>query len=423
MPKRQRPHGSDNVLIQNSWKPDIFAHTEHGGVKAGTINFAWHSAQWILAEVQGGFVTIRNFWKPNHYLHCQKHRLEAGVIQKHWWSSMWKLHRLDGGAFRIENRWKRGHFLHIENGTLELGGIHPKWLSARWVLRSASERSKVPKKMSSLQVSLQPLLVPGGAKQRQIGRDKCLALALQSGLRIFARRDTAAAAEHVRKHGFAVMESVLSESVLQTVQKGYARAIQIAVQSNPNGNRGRLRYSISQWKQLWEICMPLVDQPEIIDVMRHYFRCKFEDICATSFHGDFSLPGVGQQGMHIDMESARGGNPEMAPELMVYYNMIDHDDRTGPTRFVKGSQKRLSLGREVKEEASVLAFAPRGSAIIMDRRTWHGGTRNVSSFARPMLGPQYCGPRSNCRYQRCIDPERFAKLSPLGQQVCRKLTA
>merc|ERR1711953_361545 len=101
-----------------------------------------------------------------------------------------------------------------------------------------------------------------------------IALALQDGLHMFAREDTAAAAEHVLKHGFAVMASVLSDSVLHTVQRGYARAIQIAVQSNPNGNRGPLRYSISHWRELWEICLPLVDQPEIIDVMRHYFRCN-----------------------------------------------------------------------------------------------------------------------------------------------------
>merc|ERR1712176_1326746 len=182
---------------------------------------------------------------------------------------MWKLHRLDGGACRIENRWKPGHFLHIENGRLELGGIRPEWLSARWILRSASERSKVPKKMSELELCLQPLLVPGGAEQLQLGRDKCIALALQAGLRMFTRQDTAAAAEHVRKHGFAVMESVLSNSALQTVQKGYARAIQNAVQSNPNGNRGPLRYSISHWNKLWEICLPLAEQPDIIDVMRH----------------------------------------------------------------------------------------------------------------------------------------------------------
>lgn len=427
MPKRLRDLSQDSVRIQSLWKRDQFLHIEKGRVEVGAIDLGWHSAQWILLEVEGGdFVKIQNFWRPDQYLHCEQHRLEAGAIESHWWSAMWKVHRLDGGAFQIENRWKPGLFLHTEPGKIDLGPIEPQWHSARWFLCSSSQSAKSGKSSSckvklNVEKWLQPLMEPAPAEQRQIGRDKCIALAIQSGMRLFTGKESTAAAEHVRDFGFAVVESVLSDSVLAIVQRDYAEAIRNAIHSAPNGNRGFLRYSLSQWGPPWELGLSLLDQPEVIDVMRHYFRCRVEGIFVESLHGDFSLPGVEQQPMHIDMHSAKGGNPEMANTLMVYFNMIDHDDLTGPTRFVTGSHKRLSNQSDVKEEKSVLAFAPRGSAIIMDRRTWHGGTRNVSQFARPMLGPHYGGPRSRCKIQRSLDHEHFAKLSPLGQQVCRKI--
>ena len=266
---------------------------------------------------------------------------------------------------------------------------------------------------------LKPLTYPATPSQRQSGRDKCFALAKRDGLPMFTSHESEQAASHLRAHGFVVMCDVLSDSVLATVQQYYAEAIRIAVRCNPMGNRGHHRYSLG--KPPWMLGLPVVAQPEVIDVLRHYF--KTNDVVLESLTGDFSLPGAAKQRMHIDMRCGKHDHDkDMANVIKVYYTMMDHDDITGPTRFVKGSQRRSASGEKAKEEESILAFAPKGSAMIMDLRVWHGGTVNNSQYARPIIGAHYQGPHSKNRpIERSLDRERFEQLTKLEQQVCRRV--
>ena len=105
--------------------------------------------------------------------------------------------------------------------------------------------------------------------------------------------------------------------------------------------------------------LPLVAQPEVIAVLRYYFQTDGVEL--ESLTGDFSLPGAAKQKMHIDMRCGKHDrNQDMAHVIKVYYTMMDHDENTGPTRFVKASQRRSAFGEKAKEEESTLAYAPRG---------------------------------------------------------------
>jgi len=257
--------------------------------------------------------------------------------------------------------------------------------------------------------------------QRQTGYEKCIALARREGLQIFTRFEPEQAAKHLREHGFAVMCNVLSDAVLDSVQKYYAETIRIAVRCNPKGNRGHHRYSLGSPPMV--LGLPLVAQPQIIDTLRRYFDS--DAVRLVNLTGDFSLPSAQAQQMHIDLPAGCGKHDRderMANVLKVYYTMMDHDDITGPTRFVKGSHRRSARGENVKEEGSILAYAPRGSAIIMDLRVWHGGTANKSPFARPMIGAHYAGPHTQeLPIQRGLDRARFDQLTELEQEVCRNV--
>jgi len=257
--------------------------------------------------------------------------------------------------------------------------------------------------------------------QQKTGHDKCIELARREGLQIFTCREPEQAAKHLREHGVAVMCNVLSDAVLDSVQKYYAETIRIAVRCNPKGNRGHHRYSLGMPPMV--LGLPLVAQPAVIDTLRHYFGN--DDVSLEDLSGDFSLPSAEAQHMHIDFPAGCGKhdrNEHMANVIKVYYTMMDHDDITGPTRFVMGSHRRSVRGEKVKEEKSILAYAPRGSAVIMDLRVWHGGTANKSPFARPMIGAHYQGPHTQERpIQKGLDRARFDQLTELEQKVCRNV--
>ena len=89
-------------------------------------------------------------------------------------------------------------------------------------------------------------------------------------MQVFTGIESEQAASRLRGHGYAVMRDVLSDSVLATVQQYYAEAIRVAVRCNPMGNRGHHRYSLG--KPPWVLGLPLVAQPEVIDVLQHYFK-------------------------------------------------------------------------------------------------------------------------------------------------------
>merc|ERR1740121_1293380 len=113
--------------------------------------------------------------------------------------------------------------------------------------------------------------------------------------------------------------------------------------------------------------------------------------------GDFSLPGAEKQDLHADVPArdiARQlflhrdpANPSVTfmelplPAVKVYFPLVDLDDSTGPPRFLPGSHKRTAsedVPPPEQEPATVLAYCPAGSALLMDQRVWHGGTPNLS---------------------------------------------
>lgn len=97
----------------NIWKPDMsvitepadegyvrirdtrtgYMHVENGSLQTGSIQDAWHSAQW-KQEVEGDFVRFQNRWKPEVYLHVETGTVDAGTISPGWLSAQWK----SGGA-------------------------------------------------------------------------------------------------------------------------------------------------------------------------------------------------------------------------------------------------------------------------------------------------------------------------------------
>merc|ERR1712139_547493 len=84
---------------------------------------------------------------------------------------------------------------------------------------------------------------------------------------------------------------------------------------------------------------------------------------------------------------------KIPPAVKMYAPLVDMTEEVGPTRFVPGShlctmQGKLPYGKDF-EAATVFATCPRGAAVLMDMRVWHGGSRNNSKLPRPILGVHY----------------------------------
>lgn len=258
---------------------------------------------------------------------------------------------------------------------------------------------------------------------RRQGRERCLGLAAREGLRLFrgnsmvpgeaeAEAEVRAAARHIQEHGFAVILDALEGDVLRKMQNLAVELMHVAVKTAPMGNRGDHRYSLGRTTMVGAT-LPLADRPSVARVLKEFWGS--DDFTLQCTGGDFSLPEAEEQRMHADMPDRNASremklynyhdpeNPDRtflhlhpAPYLKVYYTMVDFDDQTGPPRFVLGSHRRTAdedlPTTRAEEPPTVRAFCPRGSALIMDMRVWHGGTPNLSNRARPMLSAHFSAP-------------------------------
>jgi ectoine hydroxylase-related dioxygenase (phytanoyl-CoA dioxygenase family) len=133
-------------------------------------------------------------------------------------------------------------------------------------------------------------------------------------------------------------------------------------------------------------------------------------------HGDFGLssitgraaqPGEGHQGLHRDnivMDSAN-----------ILWAVSDFTPENGPTRLVPGSHLHPKAPHEAMEDSAarhpdeIYCIVPAGTLIVINGRTWHGGTRNGTNRPRHLISAFFL-PRG--RYQT----ESQRRLSEASQQ-------
>lgn len=133
-----------------------------------------------------------------------------------------------------------------------------------------------------------------------------------------------------------------------------------------------------------------------------------EDVVLGSFVAVTSLPGSGDQQLHLDTPPLFGDDAVGASVppycLTLVVPLVDMNARNGSTAFYPGSHRGVTDG--APDAARIAPEVPVGSALLFDARVWHGGTPNRSTAPRPVL---------YCTYQRSWfrDAVNFGRQVPL----------
>jgi ectoine hydroxylase-related dioxygenase (phytanoyl-CoA dioxygenase family) len=193
------------------------------------------------------------------------------------------------------------------------------------------------------------------------------------------------------ENGYLPMENLLSE---EQVDRLRARFDELVAEEGEDAGKevhqeaGTHRLSnLIDKDELFEIC---ISHPKVLAAMHHVLGDEFK---LSSLNGRASLPGQGLQGLHADWKGGvEKGDYYVCNSIWL---LSDFTEENGATRVVPGSHNSGQHPRDVLDEPTaehpdqVLLTAKRGTVVIFNSHTWHGGTLNQTDQLRYGLHAYY----------------------------------
>jgi hypothetical protein len=153
---------------------------------------------------------------------------------------------------------------------------------------------------------------------------------------------------------------------------------------------------------------PLFDitflHPRALAAVNHLMRGDFG---LSSITGRAAQPGEGLQAIHRDNTTL--------PSANVLWAVSDFTPDNGPTRLIPGSHLYPGAPNELLQDPTaphpdeIHCVVPAGTLIVINGKTWHGGTRNNTNRPRHLISAFFL-PRG--RYQ----PDSCRRLTPDSHQ-------
>lgn len=160
--------------------------------------------------------------------------------------------------------------------------------------------------------------------------------------------------------------------------------------------------------------------PRVLAAIAHVLGGPFK---LSSLNSRASLPGHGLQALHADWP--RATTPGDYYVCNSIWLLDDFTPENGATRVVPGTHRS---GRVPKEDMTdpqaahpdeIQLLAPRGTVVIFNSHTWHGGTLNRTGAPRRAIHSYFCrrDQVQQIDQQRYIRPETLARLSPAARFI------
>jgi len=251
------------------------------------------------------------------------------------------------------------------------------------------------------------------------------------GVEILAGAELEKAAAIFHREGFVCIKDPLTTEQFDLAKAGAEMVMdqQEAEVGKAQMNRGFARHSFGMQMEHWAWCQ-LVDLPTILPILDQIWSS--EDYTCSGAGGDYSLPGAQIQSLHRDMGDFLADPWGVCttvdlptPFIVVNFTMVDFTVENGAIRFVPGTQRSRAAIPDLAGEPEWMRHnqlcAPANTAIIRDVRCWHGGSPNTSNHRRPMTSVGYFSPWRRASEEQGMPVEHFRRLSPRGQQLCRRL--
>ena len=161
-------------------------------------------------------------------------------------------------------------------------------------------------------------------------------------------------------------------------------------------------------------------RPRVLAAIAHVLGDAFK---LSSLNSRASLPGHGLQALHADWPRAtRPGDYYVCNSIWL---LDDFTPENGATRLVPGTHRSGRTPGEALADPQaahpeeIQLVAPRGTVVIFNSHTWHGGTRNRTDAPRRAIHAYFCrrDQVQQIDQQRYVRPETLARLGPAARFI------
>lgn len=191
--------------------------------------------------------------------------------------------------------------------------------------------------------------------------------------------------------GYLPLEGLLSQPLVDGLRTRFDELVELEGEDagkEVHQEAGTYRLSnLIDKDEAFSVC---ISHPKVLAAMHHVLGDAFK---LSSLNGRAALPGHGLQGLHADW---KGG---VAPGDYYVCNSIwlltDFTEANGATRVVPGSHRSGEHPRDVLDDPSaphpeeILLTGKKGTVVIFNSHTWHGGTLNRTDEPRYGLHAYY----------------------------------
>lgn len=230
--------------------------------------------------------------------------------------------------------------------------------------------------------------------------------------------------EHHRRElveeGYTIVERLIPDSVVDELSAAVQRLErELAVQPGDNrfeGNRTVRTYNLLARDPAWQQ-VPV--EPTVLGLVESVLgtQCLVSSLASISLH-----PGESAQVMHSDDQMFGLPQPHPAVVCNAMWALTDFTEANGATVVVPGSHTwdPPDYRSDDGHPDAVVAEMPRGSVLIWQGSTWHGGGANTSDEVRVGVAMNYCAGfiRQQENQQLGIPHETLATFSPQLRQLC-----
>ena len=220
--------------------------------------------------------------------------------------------------------------------------------------------------------------------------------------------------------GYTILESVIEPDLVDALLAD-VRRLESTLGSAPadnrfEGNATTRTYNLLAHGEVWQQ-VPV--RPEVLALVEGVLgpQCLVSSLASISI-----APGETAQVIHADDQIFPLPKPHVPLVCNSMWALTDFTEANGATRVVPGSHRWASPDYSADDPGvpTVVAEMPRGSVLVWQGSTWHGGGANVSDEVRVGVAMNYCAGfiRQQENQQLGIPHDIVAGFSPQLRQLC-----
>ena len=224
----------------------------------------------------------------------------------------------------------------------------------------------------------------------------------------------------LKNDGYTILDRVIPDDVVEALLDDVRRLEQQQGSQPANnrfeGARTTRTYNLLAHGDVWQQ-VPV--QPQVLELIEGVLGLQ----CLVSSLASISLaPGESAQVLHADDQVMPLEKPHAPTVANSMWALTDFTEANGATRLVPGSHRwpNPDYRRSDAQTPTIAAEMARGSVLVWDGSTWHGGGANTSDGVRVGVAMNYCAGfiRQQENQQLGIPHEVAATFTPELRQLC-----